>query len=120
MANVDWAAIAHEVIDRINNMTPEEWEATMEKYRYVPSEEDLRYDRVRKLFAYGVAIAIDKGYIEMDQICEALGAPLPSNYYSRPDSEEDIQECERETAIIDSALDEYFQEFFGMRMNEAW
>ena len=120
MTNVDWAAIAHEVIDRIDKMTPEEWEATMEKYRYGPTEEDKRLERVNKLFAHAIVSAIDKGDIETEDICNALGAPLPSIFDSDIESDVAITELDREIALIHSALDEYFQEIFGMRMEEAW
>lgn len=36
MPAVDWAAVAHEVMEHINHMSYKEWEETMEKYRYVP------------------------------------------------------------------------------------
>lgn len=120
MSSVDWAAVAHEVMNRINNMTSEEWEVTMDKYRYVPTEDDLRCERVNKMFAHAIVCAIDKGDIETEDICEALGAPLPSIYNSEIESDDAITELDREIKLIHSALDEYFQEIFGMRMEEAW
>lgn len=120
MPAVDWAAVAHEVMEHINHMSHEEWEETMEKYRYVPTEEDKRLERVNKLFAHAIVSAIDKGDIETEDICNALGAPLPSIFDSDIESDVAITELDREIALIHSALDEYFQEIFGMRMEEAW
>lgn len=117
MSKVDWAQVAHEVIDRINSMTPEEWKAMMEKHRYIPSEEDLRFERMNKLFACGAAVAIDKGYIEIEEICEALGAPCPP---FDAETEEDEREAVRQIELIYNALDEYFEEIFGLKRSEVW
>ena len=78
-------------------------------------------DPIRKLFAQAVDIAIDQDYVELWDVCNALGLPHPYGYSDDEfDSEEfDDERATQECDAIWERLDEEFEKFFGMTRAES-
>lgn len=77
-----------------------------------------RCERLKKLFARGVAVALDKDYIDIFDVCDALGLNLPYGYDGEF-KDDDEERTDRECQAIWDKFDQQFVEFFGMTIDEA-
>ena len=72
-------------------------------------------EKIKKFFAWAAYLAIDRGYVDLEEVCNLFEVVNPFRNYMR-DEKQIEQECEE----IWGRLEEEFIKFFGMTYEETY